>query len=153
METASSEWGGWCELGVSPGLRHKGGIHQIFVWLNYSAACSLPEKLLQVRPCTDLNGQDESVFIFIKRWLLTFLDLFPGPMFTAHSMKTPEMLSSAVLGNACLNLVQDEICLVALGSYSVYIYSIYICIYICISLCLIPATDSPLPRLSQLYTW
>lgn len=86
--------------------------------MNYSAACSLPEKLLQVSPCTDLNGEEELVFIFIKRWLLTFLDLFPEPMFTAHSLETPEMLSSVTLGNACLNLVQGSDLSRRSGSYS-----------------------------------
>lgn len=39
-------------------------------------------------------------------------------MFTAHSLKTPEMLSSVALGHACLNLVQGSDLSRRSGSYS-----------------------------------
>lgn len=70
-------------------------------------------------------------FIFIKRWLLTFLDFFPELMFTAHNTETPETLYNMVLGNACLNLVQggDLSCsekLIFIYICITFIYIIYI---------------------------
>lgn len=50
----------------------------------------------------EVDAQDESVLICIKRWLLTFPDLFPEPMITAHITKTPEMLYNGLLGSGVL---------------------------------------------------